>query len=695
MDAKLGSQVKKKIDLVKQNLSKNNPSKELSAGIAARYIIQFFFFWQREENLPSFCKLDNSSTFTFEDWDQHTSCLNDQEKKLAIDVFIITELFCFYKKNFQDKEKDYFLFQKVFEISIAEKSQQGIFYTDNKLVKRMVKDSLGQILKREKRKLNINCFLEKVQKNENLKTISLETLWAMNSYRNFLLHVKVLDPACGGGAFLIETFCLLKEEHLVLNKVIEEFFSFEDIIKNNLFGCDQDQQAVFVARLSLEGLLEKKLCQQNQNIFSANFLIEDTAIDKKAFQWQPFLKKIHSPKGFDLILTNPPYVSYYSRFSQKKQLPAKVFSYWQKEFGFCNSSYSGKRFNTVMFFIEKAISLCKANGMVAFVLDRNILEKPFFDIRQWLCTNSHLKKVVLELQEFKQVNSGQVLLFTSGQKRIEPTYKTLFINEDKKECFTKSFEQLQNDSFSFEKIEENSILIKLELCQTLDQFVKIYSGVNIGGARDRFIATHKESNEYFFYVTSKDLKRSFQYVIPNKEYILFNESLVQKINKENNQKQNNSVVSLGKLSRFQNQKIFIRQSASRIMAGISSQTIIGSYNLFVVENLHSTDLFLLGWLNSKLLSYYAIQKKLIRMGKGKQCQIRKSALLQLPTPVPNKQIQELVKNILSIEKNIIKEPSNAIWKQRETWVNKLDVAFFDLFALNTNEQKTIIEFFKK
>lgn len=695
MNARLGLQVKKNIDLVKQNLSENNPLEKLSAGLAARYIIQFFFFWQREKKLQNLKKSTFDSKFSFENWRQQTNCLNDKEKKLVIDFFILEELLFFYKKEIEHKERDYFLFQKIFEISIAEKSRQGIFYTDNKLVKRMVKDSLGQILKRKKRKLKINSFLEKVKKKENFKTIPLETLSAIQSYRNFLLHLKILDPACGSGAFLIEVFCLLKEEHLVLNKAIESFFSFKDIIKNNLFGCDQDQQAVFVTQLSLENLLEENFSNKNENIFSANFLVEDTSIDKKAFQWRGFFKKIHSPKGFDLILTNPPYVSYYSRFSQKKQLPSKVFSYWQENFEFCNFSYSGKRFNTVMFFLEKAVSLCKANGMVAFVLDRNILEKTFFDIRQWLCTNSHLQKVVLELREFKQVNSGQVLLFTSGQKIINPKYKALFIDEDKKQCFTKSFEQLQNDSFHFEKLEKNSILTKLELCSSLGQFVKIHSGVNIGGARDRFIVTQKESNEYFFYVTSKDLKRPLQYVIPNKEYIFFNESLAQRISKENIQQQNNSVLSLGKLSRFQNQKIFIRQSASRIIAGISSQTIVGSYNLFVVENLCYNDFFLLGWLNSKLLSYYAIQKKLIRMGKGKQCQIRKSALLQLPAPVPNKQIQELVKNILTIEKNIIKEASDVLWQQRESYIKKLDAAFFDLFALDTNEQKTIIEFFKK
>ena len=83
---------------------------------------------------------------------------------------------------------------------------------------------------------------------------------ALEAYRTYLLGLKILDPACGSGAFLNQALNSLLEEHAFIDEGIKTLMGGsvlglydvkKDILENNLYGVDINAEAVEIAKLSL------------------------------------------------------------------------------------------------------------------------------------------------------------------------------------------------------------------------------------------------------------------------------------------------------------------------------------------------------------------------------------------------------------------------------------------------------------
>ena len=81
----------------------------------------------------------------------------------------------------------------------------------------------------------------------------------LHQYRDWLLQITILDPACGSGAFLNAALQFLMAEHRLINemeaKVAGSSLVFQDvensILENNLFGVDINEESVEIAQLAL------------------------------------------------------------------------------------------------------------------------------------------------------------------------------------------------------------------------------------------------------------------------------------------------------------------------------------------------------------------------------------------------------------------------------------------------------------
>ncbi|MEZ4524623.1 MAG: TaqI-like C-terminal specificity domain-containing protein [Desulfobacterales bacterium] len=145
----------------------------------------------------------------------------------------------------------------------------------------------------------------------------LEKYW--RSYREMLKSVKVLDPACGSGAFLIQAFDYLHEEGTKVNSKMEElglgneniFDLDREILENNLYGVDINDESVEITKLSLwlkTAAKHKKLNNLFNNVKCGNSLIDDPKVaGKKAFKWEKEFPEIMKNGGVDVVIGNPPY----------------------------------------------------------------------------------------------------------------------------------------------------------------------------------------------------------------------------------------------------------------------------------------------------------------------------------------------------------------------------------------------------
>jgi type I restriction-modification system DNA methylase subunit len=132
-----------------------------------------------------------------------------------------------------------------------------------------------------------------------------------------LQTIRVVDPACGSGAFLIEAFDQLFAEYQRAQGFLEElqgktlFDIRKTILENNLYGVDLNGEAVEIARLSCwikTAEVGKVLTSLDHNIREGNSVIADPAVHPKAFDWRAAFPEVFSAGGFDVVIGNPPYV---------------------------------------------------------------------------------------------------------------------------------------------------------------------------------------------------------------------------------------------------------------------------------------------------------------------------------------------------------------------------------------------------
>ena len=201
----------------------------------------------------------------------------------------------------------------------SKRKQDGVFYTPQYITKYIVENTVGRLCAEKKRELHIveDEYLSEQRRKIQTKKRLLEQL---HQYRNWLLEITILDPACGSGAFLNAALQFLMAEHKHLDemeaKVAGSAIVFQDvensILEHNLYGVDINEESVEIAQLALSLRTAKphrKLNSLNENIKCGNSLISDPAIaGEKAFYWQEQFPKVFEKGGFDVVIGNPPYV---------------------------------------------------------------------------------------------------------------------------------------------------------------------------------------------------------------------------------------------------------------------------------------------------------------------------------------------------------------------------------------------------
>ena len=277
--------------------------------------------------------------------------------------------------------------------------------------------------------------------------------------------LRILDPACGSGSFLLGAYQYLLDYHLNWfqkdgrQKHTKEtyqgwggqwYLTIQEkkrILLNNIYGVDIDPQAVEVTKLSLllrvlEGesqdtlerqmklFKERALPDLGSNIKCGNSLIgpdfsqgkQMNLLDSEetyrinAFDWEKEFPEIMKKGGFDAVIGNPPYVR---SITLKETNPLL----W----GFCRSRYraaSAREWDIYLVFVEKGLSLLKANGKLGYILPNKFLNSQVGEnLRAILSKGRHLEKLIHfgALQIFQGATTYTCLLFLDreGKKQAK------------------------------------------------------------------------------------------------------------------------------------------------------------------------------------------------------------------------------------------------------------------------------------
>ncbi|MFB3897256.1 MAG: Eco57I restriction-modification methylase domain-containing protein, partial [bacterium] len=259
------------------------------------------------------------------------------------------------------------------------KKAGGVYYTPTYIVDYIVKNTVGKLLE-----------------NKTPKSV---------------VQLRILDPACGSGSFLINAYQLLLDWHrdYYINEGIDkhkkELYQVaggdyrlttaerKRILLNNIYGVDIDPQAVEVTKLSLllkvlEGENEQTISNQlrlfheralpdlgnnikcgnsligpdfydNQQL---NFLDDDERYRINVFDWQKEFPTIFSHEntkstksnpGFDAVIGNPPWGSFISDMEKKYLYEKYVNRRGEAE--------------SHLFFMEQGLKLLNKTGILGYI----------------------------------------------------------------------------------------------------------------------------------------------------------------------------------------------------------------------------------------------------------------------------------------------------------------------------------------
>ena len=588
---------------------------------------------------------------------------------------------------------------KIYRTKNSKRKKDGIYYTSENITFYMVKSTIGAWLDDKKTKIGINDIIG-LPKNKEETEYQIN-LW--EQYKVILKNIKILDPACGSGAFLTQAFNYLLREWQIILDVTEKLeiekheiqdnglFNSEftkkqrimsqikkDIINNNIYGVDLNHESVEITKLGLWLKSANKndpLALLDKNIKCGNSLISDKTITHQAFNWEEEFKEIINSGGFDIIIGNPPYLSYYGRF--KIDMSKQEEIYFKENYKFIedyiiDDKVIKGRYNSIMFFCEKSLSLISKNGYASLLVDLNIHKRPFLDIRKFLLDNSTLTEIINDLVSFKDVFSGQTIITFKNQQQEDYQIRI----KDKKIVAKGKFYLKSELDYNFipPARSRNPIIQKIYSNMTgilSDYFPKnlIRTGITFTGKKDEFLEIKAQKNKKPLLESKKSIhSRYCEPIITN--YINYDKNLLNKLNKQyadlldkdKNKKQ--LWIGLGDEIVFKKPKLIILQTGTQIVATYSKDELYLNLSLFSISNINSKNeksdvnlKYILAFLNSRLITYFALKENFIQRRKGAIPQLRLRQLKKIPIILTNDKTIEndlinKVDSMLSLNRNL-------------------------------------------
>ncbi|PZO57561.1 MAG: hypothetical protein DI639_13585 [Leifsonia xyli] len=200
-------------------------------------------------------------------------------------------------------------------LSAGRRRNDGIYYTPEYIVRHMIDRTLGEYLRAQEIRIRAE---EQLHDGLNADNYSKREQRAYLRYRDeVLISVKVIDAACGSGAFLTSAFDFLQAEHkrvaaILGNDIFDNSALTGVILRENLYGVDINEESVEITRLSLwlkSAKKNTKLAGLEKNIRVGNSLRRhEGSAGEPAFEWAAEFPDVFAKNGFDAVAMNPPYI---------------------------------------------------------------------------------------------------------------------------------------------------------------------------------------------------------------------------------------------------------------------------------------------------------------------------------------------------------------------------------------------------
>ncbi|MDR1484756.1 MAG: N-6 DNA methylase [Planctomycetaceae bacterium] len=508
---------------------------------------------------------------------------------------------------------------------VEKHKKDGIFYTPRFITSYIIESTVGKLCEAKRAELGLSKdellgqietdFRSKGKKQKT--TITDAVLNKLEEYRRWLLSISVCDPACGSGGFLIAALEFLKNEHHYIDQITAQIFGHSivfsecelSILENNLFGVDINAESVEITKLALwlrTAKPNRKLNFLDKNIKCGNALIADPKIDPaKKFDWKKEFPNIFKKGGFNVVIGNPPHL--FARIGK--------FSEAEKSYYYSRYPLVNYQLNTYLLFIDLSYRhLLRENGVLGFVIPNNCLTiNSFQPFRKFLLEKvGDVGVVNITGNIFKDANVDRCII--SFAKKNADKISLGEINNEKLSIIgtlpAKNFacgQYVVNISTS-QKPEAIKLTQKIELeTKTLEQNANLETGIKAYQPDKRKSSQPTQDKENRIYHSREQKNAGFIKFLDGKdvgrylltwsgEYIQYGDWLAEPRRNVD----------------FTATRILVRQIPSQppycINAVLTNDHAINDINSMVIFNFKIEPLYLLTILNSRLMSFWFVNK---------------------------------------------------------------------------------------
>ncbi|MBR0472967.1 MAG: N-6 DNA methylase [Methanosphaera sp.] len=601
------------------------------------------------------------------------------------------------------------------------KKAGGVYYTPQYIVDYIVENTLGKKIK-----------------NKTPKQIS---------------KIRVIDPACGSGSFLIRAYQYLLDYHIDYYSKLEKppkdvIYTGKDgltrltiqekkrILKNNIYGVDLDTLAVEVTKLSLllkvlEDQNKDQLEQQTKlfheralpnlssNIKNGNSLINNDILEQqeltieeikeiKPFNYEEEYAEIFEQGGFDVVIGNPPYVR---QESIKEQKP-----YYKEHY----ETYVGTA-DLYVYFFEKEINILKEKGEIGLICSNKYSKAKYGKKLRTLLTSYNIEKYV-DYSKDNVFKGAAVLPSVIILNKSFNENNTIEVDKS----FTMKQKDLDNNSWSFDSPEVIKLKQKIHEKGTPIKNIKsirINRGI-LTGYNKAFVINEKTKNELIQkdpknkeiikpLLRGKDVQNGEitfgnQYLISTKnginvkkEYPIIFEHLNQfslNLKKRSDQGEHwTNLRSCSYYDDFDKEKLIYPNIAPKLNPVYDNEKYYTNQKCFILTSDKINLKYLKAVLSSNLINFIfmSIGSPLL----GDRFDVNKAFVEQLPVYIPknneDNELIELIDKLISLKHNL--STSNTpnerkiLQKQIDITDKKINEIVYELYDLTDDEIEIIEE----
>lgn len=485
-----------------------------------------------------------------------------------------------------------------FDQKKSKRKKDGIFYTPQYITKYIVENSIKNWLDDKRKelgeddlpKLNEKDYIFDIAKKNYTKNYRKHIeFW--QQYREAVRNIKIIDPACGSGAFLITAFEFLLNYNKYLDDKIFDLVGTSDlfsdrtkeILQNNIFGVDLNKESVEITKLSLwlkTADKNKTLASLENNIKCGNSLIDDPEIaGNLAFNWEKEFPEIFANGGFDIVVGNPPYV-----LCQPSNTNEKTLKFYN------NFEVSSYKIDLYHLFFEKGIILSKNNGYISFITPNTYLVNKYnLKLREFILRNTQIKEIInYKNIVFEDANVDVSTIILKKSKYTDENVKILLSskNENKIVLEKPQNDWLKDDEKIFNLRKE--FPINFSNCISLKEIAKTYFGIQAFDKKSS-ISQKKENEKYLPMIDGANVFR-YQFSKYNQYFNFIDDN----------------IKSGGDYKVYEKERIVIRQIGKTPIIGYCEANILTSntiYNIFSITDKFNLK-YIFTLLNSKLLKKY-------------------------------------------------------------------------------------------